>query len=134
MKKIIASILLFAVFCLVNMGGNSIADEVVLCVSQENQYAVLTDEAGNCLEEESEITVSGSSIKKSDSYVPLANFQANDDCDGEGSKMNIGFDTNQSGALEPEEILSSSSTCQSLSEASSEEVAEIEKLLEPVEE
>ena len=123
MKKTIILSLIITVFCLGNLGSNSIADEVVICVSEENQYAVLTDGTENCLEEESEITISGSSIKKSESQVPLANFQTNTDCDGEGSKVDVGFDTNQSGALEAEEILSSSSSCVSYTEASADEVA-----------
>ncbi|GJM14915.1 MAG: hypothetical protein DHS20C13_02420 [Thermodesulfobacteriota bacterium] len=120
MTRTIITILLFSGLTTLIWADEVIADEVYLCVSKENQYVVLTDGKGSCIEEESEIMISSSSIKAGERNAPLANFQENEGCEGEGSKVDVGFDTNQSGVLEPEEILNSSSSCLKIAEPSVE--------------
>lgn len=111
MKKIIVSSLIVTVVCFLSLGSSSIAEEVVLCMSHADQYIVMVNEKGDCLDEESQIALSGSGMDAKKSMNPLANFTSNDDCDGEGAKTEIGFDENGNGELDANEIASTVGTC-----------------------
>lgn len=89
------------------------ADEVVFCVSQEDNYAVLMDAKGHCLETEEEHSISGSGIKRSEDSIPLVKFSENTNCkdDSTGTKTQVGFDKNGDGILGGNEVLSSSGSC-----------------------
>ena len=94
------------------------AEEVVLCVSEANQYIVTVNEKGDCLEDESRVVLSGSGMDAKKSMTPLANFKSSDDCDGEGATTEIGFDEN--------EIDSTSATCAPLVLAEEESAEPVE--------
>jgi len=113
MKKIIVSILIVTVVSFFNFGSNSIAEEVVLCMSETDQYIVMVNEKGDCLEEEKQMVMSGSGMEPRKSMTPVANFKANEECDGEGTLTEIGFDSNENGELDKDEITTTTGTCNS---------------------
>jgi hypothetical protein len=129
MKKIMASILIVTVIRFLSLGSNSIAEEVVLCMSHADQYIVMVNEKGDCLEEESQIVLSGSGMEAKKSMAPLANFKPNGDCDGEGTKIEFGFDENGNDGLDANEIDTTNATCSPLVLAE-EESAEPEEPFE----
>jgi len=124
MVKIIASILIVTVLSFFNLGSNSIAEEVVFCTSHADQYIVVVNEKGDCIESETEIVLSGSGMESKKSMTPVANFLENKDCNGQGTLTEIGFDSNENGELDKDEIDSTAGTCSPIVEDS--EVAEVE--------
>ncbi len=113
MHTLTASILIASIISLTGWAGSSIADEVVLCLSEENQYVVLVDGAGGCLDEESEIKISSTNINKTENLIPLATFSPNHSCEdgATGYEYHLGFDKNENGALDSQEIETSASSC-----------------------
>ncbi len=111
MKKIIISSLIVTVVSLFSLGSNSIAEEVVLCTSHADQYIVMVNEKGDCIESEIQIVLSGSGMESKKSMTPVANFMEDKKCDGEGAKTEIGFDENGNGELDKDEIVSTAGTC-----------------------
>ena len=116
MKKIIVStltLLMISILAMFIRLGDSLADEVVFCVSQEEGNVALMDAKGLCADEENEYVISGSEIKRSESLVPLVVFSNNQDC-GEGSTgttTQVGFDENGDGILGTDEMMASSGSC-----------------------
>ncbi|HKQ32047.1 MAG TPA: hypothetical protein VJV40_02505 [Thermodesulfobacteriota bacterium] len=94
----------------------SFAGEAVFCVSEENRYIVLAGKGEKCLEEETEMKISGGGIEASEGLLPLATFATNEAC-GEGTagmRTDVGLDSNSNGKLEPSEILSTLSFCRAM--------------------
>jgi len=120
MKKIIISILIVTVVSFFNMESNSMAEEVVLCTSHADQYIVMVNDKGDCIESEIQIVLSGSGMEAKKSMAPVANFMEDEKCDGEGAKTEIGFDENGNGELDKNEITSTTGTCSPIVEESSE--------------
>lgn len=120
MKTLITIILVVSGIPVFGLTNYSVADEVVLCLSKENRYVVLSDAAGKCFEEESEIKISSGDVKNNGKLVPLANFASAASCENgaQGSKVEIGFDLNDSGRLDAGEVRTSSETCVSVVETS----------------
>ena len=120
MKTLITLILVVSGIPVFGMTNYSVADEVVLCLSKENRYVVLSDSAGKCFEEESEIRISSGDIKNNGKLVPLANFVSARSCENgaQGSKVEIGFDLNDNGRLDAGEVRTASETCVSAVETS----------------
>jgi len=124
--KIIIS--LFTIVSLITLSFSYVqADEVVFCVSETDNYAVLMDAKGQCLETEDEHAISGSKIKRSENKLPLVHFSENKNCKGDskGTITKVGFDKSDDGILNQDEILTSSGSCTSVSIASEgeEEIA-----------
>ena len=111
MKNTLILTIIFSILAAFSWSNTLIADEVFLCYSHHDQYVVLVESKEDCLEEESLLTLSSSSIKKSDNLTPVANFLENDKCDGEGTKTEIGFDKNSNSSLDQDEIVGSSRSC-----------------------
>ncbi len=116
MKRIIISILTLLMLSGLAMflyTDNSLADEVVLCVSQKDQSAVLVDAKGLCSEGKNEYVISSSEIKRSENLVPLAVFSDNENCDegSTGTTTQIGFDRNGDGTLGDDEVMMNSGSC-----------------------
>jgi len=120
MKKIIISILIVTVVSFFNMESNSMAEEVVLCTSHADQYIVMVNDKGDCIETEIQIVLSGSGMESKKSMTPVANFLENKGCDGEGTLTEIGFDSNENGELDKDEITSTAGSCSPIAEESSE--------------
>jgi len=120
MKTLITFILVVSGIPVFGLTNYSVADEVVLCLSKENRYVVLSDAAGKCFEEESEIRISSGDVKNNGKLVPLANFASAASCENgaQGSKVEIGFDLNDNGRLDAGEVKTSSETCVSAVETS----------------
>lgn len=116
MKRIVVAIMAFTILdiCFFNL---AIADEVVFCVSDENRYVVLAGREDNCLEEETELKISGYGINIADGLVPIASFTVINSCpEGTvGTRTEVGLDYNSNGRLEPLEILSTTSYCRMIS-------------------
>lgn len=94
----------------------SVAGEAVFCVSEENRYIVLARKGEKCLEEETEMKISGGGIEATEGLVPLANFATNEACGAgtEGMRTDVGFDYNSNGKLDREEILTTALSCRSM--------------------
>ena len=120
MKTLITLMLVVSGIPVFGLANYSVADEVVLCLSKENRYVVLSDAAGKCFEEESEIRISSGDVKNNGKLVPLANFASAASCENgaQGSKVEIGFDMNDNGRLDAGEISTASETCVSAVETS----------------
>ncbi len=111
MKKIMVSILIVTVVSFFNFGSNSIAEEAILCTSHADQYIVMVNEKGDCLEEETQMVLSGPGMEAKKSMTTVANFKKDEKCEGEGTITEIGFDANGNGKLDPDEIASTAGTC-----------------------
>ena len=94
----------------------SFAGEAVFCVSEENRYIVLAGKGEKCLEEETEMKISGGGIEATEGLVPLANFATNEACGAgtAGMRTDVGFDYNSNGKLDREEILTTALSCRSM--------------------
>ena len=119
MKRIIIStltLLMISVLATFIRAGNSLAGEVVLCVNQEEQSAVLVDAKGLCGKGENEYSISGVEIKRSEDLVPLVVFSDNENCDegSTGTITQVGFDKNDDGVLEADEVMANSGSCVTL--------------------
>jgi hypothetical protein len=117
MKKIIATIIMASGISIIGFSDISTAGEAVFCVSEEDRYVVLINSGDKCMEEETELKVSGAGVIITDGIIPLADFSVNDACPEEalGTRTDVGLDYNRNGKLEPGEILSTSSYCKSMS-------------------
>ena len=111
MKKILISSLMLTVVSFFNIGNSSIAEEVILCTSHADQYIVMVNEKGDCVESETQIVLSGSGMDTKKSMTPVANFKKDEKCEGEGTITEIGFDANGNGQLDKDEITSTAGTC-----------------------
>lgn len=87
------------------------ADEVHICVSEQDGYAVKVQENEKCHEHESKTIVSGAHIADKNGMELLSEFSSNEECQGEGINSSLGFDENGNGNLEPNEIVTTSSSC-----------------------
>ena len=125
MRIIIVSSLILSLAGFFGLGSQSIAEEVVLCVSTAGQYVVTVNEKGDCLEDENQIVISGTDMARKKSMIPVAKFTSNDDCDGQGMRTEIGFDENGNGEPDANEIVSTTGTCAPHTQAQeSEELAD----------
>ena len=127
MKRIIVSILTLLMISILTMFiglGDSLADEVVFCVSQEEENVALMDAKGLCTDGENEYVISGSEIKRSENLIPLVVFSNNKNCDeaSTGTTTRVGFDKNGDGTLSADEIMAISGTCIASVENESEDL------------
>ena len=113
MKKITTLILMFSGLMMLTGVTDSLADEVVFCVSPEEGNVALMDAKGLCAEGQSEYVIDGSGIERSEDLVPLAMFSDYEDCDkgSTGTTTKIGFDNNGDEALGDDEVMAISSSC-----------------------
>ena len=111
MTKTRISIFLMTLFILSAYGSLSYAQDVVLCLNSADQYVVVVGQDGDCLEEESQVKISGSETAELEGLTPVALFENNDKCDTEGSISKLGFDKNGNYELDEDEIMNTSSTC-----------------------
>jgi len=126
MRNIIASSIILAAAFYFNFAITSVAEEVVLCVSAADQYVVTVNDKGDCLENENQIVISGTGMARKKSMAPIAKFTPNDDCDGQGTRMEIGFDENGNGEPDANEIISTTGTCAPHTQAQeSDELADL---------
>lgn len=123
MKRIIISIIMLSGLTMFVFADYSISEEVVLCISHADQYIVMVNEKGDCIDTENQLIISGSGMEAKKNMTPVANFKTDEKCDGEGIITEIGFDENGNGQLDSNEIVNSTGTCPSLvlAEESSEE-------------
>lgn len=128
MIKIINSIVFVLIVGLVYLSLNAKAEEVVLCAGQEDQYVVMVNEKGDCLEEEVETVLDRPDLAQKKTFTPLANYKNNEHCAGEGTMTEVGFDENSNGELDQNEVVSSYGTCSPViaeeSEGSDQDTAE----------
>lgn len=113
MKRTIISMLMILGLIMFVGVAYSLPDEIVFCVSQKDQEAILMDAKGLCNEGQSEYVISGSGLERSEDLAPLAVFSDNGDC-GEGSTgttTRVGFDKNGDSKLGDDEVMVASGTC-----------------------
>lgn len=111
MKHTIKFIFILSLIALINPGSNSTALEMGLCISQENKYIVQADPDGSCRDGEELMTINGAGVAEMNNLSPVATFTNNDECDTEGIIAKIGFDQDNNGALDQDEIISTGSDC-----------------------
>ena len=113
--KIMISVLVLTLSALGTIIGadNSLAGEVVFCVSQERETAVLMDAKGLCVEGQNEYVISGSGLERSKELAVLAVFSDNKNCDEDstGTTTRVGFDKNGDGTLSEDEVMAISGSC-----------------------
>ena len=121
MTKLTISIFMITLFFLSAYGSFLSAEEMVLCLNSTDQYVVAIEQEGECLEEEKQMKVMGSSVADLKSLTPVALFEDNDECDTEGSVTRIGFDKNGNFKLDEDEIESTTRNCPTPADEESEE-------------
>jgi len=111
MKKIIT--LIFSGLMMFTDVTDSLADEVVFCVSQEEGTVALMDAKGLCADGESEYVIDGSGVERSEDFASLAVFSDNENCEegSTGTTTQLGFDKNDDGKLNTNEIMIVSASC-----------------------
>lgn len=112
-KMNITGISIFIVFlCVLSTYGSfSHSQEIVLCLNPVDKYVVALDGDGECLEEETQIIMSGKATANLKDLTPVAVFEDNDACETEGSVIKFGFDKNGNYELDEDELESTSRTC-----------------------
>lgn len=121
MTKQTMSIFMITLFFLSAYGSSLNAEEVVLCVNSTDQYVVAVGQDGDCLEEETQMKMKGSSVADLKSLTPVAAFEDYVECETEGTVTKIGFDKNNNYELDEDEIMSTSRNCKVLAEQQSVE-------------
>ena len=116
MKKIITSILILSGLMMFTGVTDSLADEVVFCVSQKEESAVLMDAKGLCDDGENEYVIDGSEVERSEDLASLAVFSDNENCEegSTGTTTQVGFDKNDNGILDTDEVMVISGSCDKL--------------------
>lgn len=115
---LIISVLTFTIFFQAN---KSSAEQIVLCMSDAEQYAVIVDSKDECLEDEvSNKMMGGRDIESKKKYMPLLKVSPNNDCTTQGFVRTFGFDVNNNGSLDENEIESTSRICKLETEESDE--------------
>jgi len=124
--KTVISVLVLTLSALGTIVGadNSLAGEVVFCVSQERETAVLMDAKGLCVEGQNEYVISGPGLERSKELAVLAVFSDNKNCDEDstGTTTRVGFDNNDNGILDADEVMTISGTCIASVEDESEDL------------
>lgn len=120
MKKITISIFIFAFIVMISPIKTTFADEIVMCMSSNDQYVVVVENKDDCLEEESQITLEAKGLEAKKSMTPIMRNKPLDDCEGEGLLTEVGFDDNGDGTLDSNEVLSSLGSCTVQGEPSTE--------------
>lgn len=123
MNKIAFSIFVLSVLCFTTFNNQADAEEIVLCISQTDEYVAKVNNKRDCLENENHMVISGKKMEEKQNLTPVANFKTNEKCEGEGSITEIGFDENNNGKLETDEIESSQSICSTPLVAEEDELA-----------
>ncbi len=111
MKHTIKFIFILSLIALINPGSYSTAEEMGLCISQENNYIVQADPDGTCRDGEESMTINGTGAAEMANLTPVATFTNNDECDTEGIIAKIGFDKNGNSELDEDEMITTSTTC-----------------------
>ncbi len=114
MKGATISILTILVLTMLVYVADSLADEVVFCISHEEENVALMDAKGLCVEGENEYVIEGSGVERSEDLVPLAIFSNNSQhCDenSTGVTTEVGFDRDDNGVLNANEVMISSGSC-----------------------
>jgi len=111
MNKIKFSTFVITLLFLLTYGSFSNAEEIVLCLNSTDQYVVIVNEEGDCLEDETQMKMSGTRMAELKSLTPVANFENNNECETEGTVTEIGFDQNGNSKLDEDEINTTASTC-----------------------
>lgn len=113
MKKIVTSILILSGLMMFTGVTDSLADEVVFCVSQEEGSVALMDAKGLCAEGENEYVIDGSGVERSEDLASLAVFSDNENCEegSTGTTTQVGFDKNDNGILDTDEVMIISGSC-----------------------
>lgn len=111
MARILISI--FIVSGTLNFNNNSHAQEIVLCLDVTNREIMRVEARGECVAAEREIVISGSGTDAWNGLVPLVKFSPTKFCETAGIRYDFGFDRDDDGALDAEEIISTSEDCKS---------------------
>ena len=119
MKKTVLWIPLLSALAFAGLASHVTAEEVVLCVNEVDQYVISVNSREDCVAPEKPVVFSGPDMAGKKGLMPVATFQENEECGGDGMTVNIGFDENDDGLLESSEIQRTDTTCsQSIGAAS----------------
>jgi hypothetical protein len=114
MKKTITIMAIIFSACFIGLASQSTAQELILCLNQADNYVVQETSVENCKEHERAVKLERSDLAEKRNMTPLAEYTSSNECKGEGTTTTIGFDENDNGALEANEIIMSSSSCSPL--------------------
>ncbi len=87
------------------------AKEVIICVNVTDEEVTLMNARGNCFEGEKQFVFGGPGAELQNAIIPLVNVSPNQNCETEGNRIEIGFDRDDDGILDQEEIVSVSQDC-----------------------
>ncbi len=107
----ISLIIIASLMLIISFNYDAQAEEVILCINVTDEEVYLTDARGNCFEGEKEVVFGGPGAELQDAIIPLVNVSWNQNCETEGNRIEIGFDRDDDGILDPEEILGVSQDC-----------------------
>lgn len=90
-----------------------LANEVVFCVSQEEGNVASMDVKGLCTEGENEYVIDGPGVERPEGLASLAVFSNNENCEegSTGTTTQVGFDKNDNGILDTDEVMVISGSC-----------------------
>jgi len=112
MRNIIILFISLLSFTTIFYLNNSIAEQIDLCLSDSEQYAVIVNSKDDCLEDERWMKISGGQeVDSKKKFTPLIIITPNKDCNTEGVLRTIGFDENNNGSLDENEVVSINSEC-----------------------
>lgn len=113
MKRNLIAILLIPALTLFFAWNFSKAEDVIICVSEENESGAVVAEQGQCIDDEEELTISGTDITKIQPISPIVISSENNNCEEgfSGIKTQIGFDQNDNGELDENELIKTIATC-----------------------
>lgn len=115
-NKIIMLITVMSFITLIKL-NNSNAEQIDLCISDSEQHAVIVNGKDDCLEDEKWTSISGPDVESKMDYNPLVRVSPGKNCNTEGVEREVGFDVNNNGVLDENEIMSKSSECRLESDA-----------------
>ncbi len=104
-------IIIVSAMLIISFNYDAQAEEVILCIDVTDEEVTLMNARGNCFEGEKEFVYGGPGAKLQDAIIPLVNVSPNQNCETEGNRIEIGFDRDDDGILDPEEIVSISQDC-----------------------
>ena len=111
MMRNVTLIFLVSLMWAVSFETYSNAEEIILCVDEIDEEVNLMNARGSCLEDEREFTFSRPGDGDQVNVIPLVISSPNKNCETEGTRTELGFDTDGDGVLDAEEIISISENC-----------------------
>lgn len=90
----------------------SYSEEIDLCIAQNDEYATVVNSKQDCLDDEVWMKIrGGEALQEKLKYTPLVKMSENVNCETEGYVRAVGFDTDNDGYLDQNEIAMTKTSC-----------------------